>query len=200
MSSIDSGNSTPRLLVFAGPNGSGKSSITVKLPTVGLYVNADDIKRERRCSDLEAAQEAERIRHMLLAAKKDFTFETVLSTTRNLELIRSAKQAGYHIMAVFVLTKDPAVNVERVHQRAAAGGHTVPEEKIISRYYKSLEHLSTLVRIADITRIVDNTGALPELICQVEGDRVQVNEGSCWKKNEILALLTRKQDQSTQLP
>ena len=56
------------------------------------------------------------------------------------------------------------------------------------------------MRIADITRIVDNTGALPELICQVEGDRVQVTEGSCWKKNEILALLTRKQDQSTQLP
>ena len=93
MSSTDAADRAPRLLVFAGPNGSGKSSVTVKIPVVGLYVNADDIKRVRGCSDLEAAQEAEQIRNLLLAARKDFTFETVLSTERNLELLRQAKQA-----------------------------------------------------------------------------------------------------------
>ena len=192
MSSTDAAERAPRLLVFAGPNGSGKSSVTVKVPVVGLYVNADDIKRVRGCSDLEAAQEAEQIRNLLLAARKDFTFETVLSTERNLELLRQAKQAGYSIMAVFVLTKDPAVNVLRVRQRTAAGGHRVPEEKIRSRYQKSLANLAALVRIADRTCVLDNTGELPELICEVKQDHVRIRENHYWKKNEILALLAEK--------
>lgn len=192
MSSTESTERAPRLLVFAGPNGSGKSSITVKVPVVGIYVNAGDIKRIRGCSDLAAAQEAEQIRRILLAARKDLTFETVLSTARNLDFLRQAKQVGYAIQAVFVLTKDPAINVARVRQRVAAGGHGVPEEKIISRYQKSLGNLSELVRIADRTRVIDNTGELPELICEVEQDRVRILENIYWRKEEILALLARK--------
>lgn len=190
MSSIEFGEtSSPRLLVFAGPNGSGKSSVTVRVPTVGLYVNADDIKRTRGCTDLEAAQEAEKIRRLLLGRQKDFTFETVLSTSRNLDLLREAKQAGYSIMAVFVLTHDPEINVSRVRQRAEAGGHPVPEEKIRSRYTKSLGNLAALVRIADRTMVLDNSGEKPELICEVRGNEVQIWENSNWTKKEILALL-----------
>ena len=106
MSSADP--SRPRILVFAGPNGSGKSTITKKIPICGIYVNADEIKRITRCTDLEAAQEAEQIRLSLLSAHKDFTFETVLSTDRNLALLRQAKEMGYEIQAVFILTNDPA--------------------------------------------------------------------------------------------
>ena len=59
-------SSRPRILVFAGPNGSGKSTITKGVPICGIYVNADEIKRVSRCTDLEAAQEADEIRRMLL--------------------------------------------------------------------------------------------------------------------------------------
>lgn len=198
MSSIEFGEtSSPRLLVFAGPNGSGKSSVTVKVPIVGLYVNADDIKRARGCTDLEAAQEAEKIRRLLLAKRKDFTFETVLSTDRNLELLREAKQAGYSIMAVFVLTHDPEINVARVRQRAEAGGHPVPEEKIRSRYVKSLGNLASLVRIADRTMVLDNSGEKPDLICEVRGNEVQIRENINWTKKEILALLAAKKVEDT---
>lgn len=182
----------PRLLVFAGPNGSGKSTVTQKIPLVGLYVNADDIKRVSGCSDLEAAQEAETIRVMLLAAHKDFTFETVLSTERNLELLRRAKEYGYQIFAVYVLTKDSAINVMRVQRRAAAGGHDVPAEKITSRYKRSLRNIAVLVRIADETRIVDNTGVAPDVICEVLGNSVSVYETEYWKKRDILALLAEQ--------
>ena len=34
----------PEVVVFAGPNGSGKSTITKMAKTVGVYINADDIK------------------------------------------------------------------------------------------------------------------------------------------------------------
>ena len=54
------------------------------------------------------------IRRALLKARQDFTFETVLSTERNLFLLEEAKKNGYQICSVFVLTKDGSVNVRRV--------------------------------------------------------------------------------------
>ena len=179
----------PRLLVFAGPNGSGKSTVTKGLPIVGIYVNADDIKRISGCTDLEAAQEAEKIRHILLEKKQDFTFETVLSTDRNLELLRRAKEAGYEIQAVFVLTCSSDINVRRVQERVRNGGHDVPEEKIRSRYTRSLQNLAKLVRIADRTRVIDNSGAEPALICEVIGTSVRISETEYWSKKAILSLL-----------
>ena len=181
----------PRILVFAGPNGSGKSTVTKGIPLCGLYINADEIKRISHCSDLEAAQEAELLRETLLRSGKDFTFETVLSTDRNLELLKRAKEKGYEIYAVFVMTKDSSINVQRVQRRAQAGGHDVPKDKIISRYQKSLKNLSRLVRIADHTRIIDNSGELPVLICEVHGSSVTIYDNPCWSKKEILVLLTK---------
>jgi len=187
MSLTDS--SHPRILVFAGPNGSGKSTITKGLPLCGIYVNADDIKRLSQCTDMEAVQEAERIRQMLLNRHKDFTFETVLSTDRNLELLRQAKKQGYEIYAVFVLTSHPSINVRRVKSRARAGGHDVPEDRIISRYEKSLRNLALLVRIADHTRVIDNSNDKPRLICEVHNQHVTIWENEQWTRKAILRLL-----------
>ena len=182
--------SRPRILVFAGPNGSGKSTITKGIPICGIYVNADEIKRVSRCTDLEAAQEADEIRRMLLKSRKDFTFETVLSTDRSLDLLRQAKALGYEIQAVFVLTNDPGINVERVKSRVKAGGHDVPAEKIVSRYEKSLRNLSSLARIADHTRVIDNSGREPRLICEVVDQRLTVWETERWSKSAILRLFS----------
>ena len=181
--------SRPRILVIAGPNGSGKSTITKGIPICGTYVNADEIKRVSQCTDLEAAQEAEQIRQILLRSHKDFTFETVLSTDRNLELLRQAKEQGYEIQAVFVLTGDPCINVSRVKARVKAGGHDVPEEKIINRYERSLRNISRLVRIADHTRVIDNSCSEPHLICEVINQHVTIWETEQWSKSAILKLL-----------
>lgn len=185
MSSTDK----PRLLVYAGPNGSGKSTVTKATSPVGLYVNADEIKKSLGCSDLEAAQRAELTREALLKAKKDFTFETVLSTDRNLNLLQAAKDAGYEITAVFVLANDSAINVARVRKRFDGGGHDVPVEKIISRYERSIANLSKLVRIANRTIIIDNSGTLPDVICEVAGNSVRICENCFWDKKAILELL-----------
>ena len=181
----------PSILVIAGPNGSGKSTVTKGLPVIGLYVNADEIKKASKCSDLEAAQEAEMIRRALVEARQDFTFETVLSTDRNLLLLEEAKKAGagYQICAVFVLTKDSAINVRRVRNRVKMGGHDVPEDKIISRYEKSLQNLSKLVRIADLTRIVDNSTDVPSVICEVSDGKARIWESEVWSTAEILKIL-----------
>ena len=90
----------PEVMVFAGPNGSGKSTITRMAKTVGIYINADDIKRSSLCSDMEAAVKAEELREKALSDKMDFTFETVLSTDRNLNLLKRAKENGYFIRGI----------------------------------------------------------------------------------------------------
>ena len=52
----------PEVVVFAGPNGSGKSTFTELLKPPMDYINADEIKKNLKCSDLEAAQLAEKQR------------------------------------------------------------------------------------------------------------------------------------------
>jgi predicted ABC-type ATPase len=49
----------PIILVFAVPNGSGKITITAQMPYYGMYINADDLKKEYGLTDLEAARKAE---------------------------------------------------------------------------------------------------------------------------------------------
>ena len=73
-------NRLPEIIIFAGPNGSGKTTITRMARTIGVYINADDIKRSSLCSDLEAAVKAEELRKEMIEKGEDFTFETVLST------------------------------------------------------------------------------------------------------------------------
>lgn len=50
----------PEVVDFAGPNGSGKSTFTELLKPPMDYISADEIKKNLKCSDLEAAQLAER--------------------------------------------------------------------------------------------------------------------------------------------
>ena len=46
----------PEVVVFAGPNGSGKSTFTELLKPPIDYINADEIKKNLKYSNLEAAQ------------------------------------------------------------------------------------------------------------------------------------------------
>ena len=59
------------------------------------YINADEIKKYLKCSDLDAAQLAEKQREEHLEQMQEFCFETVLSTERNLILTKRDKRKGY---------------------------------------------------------------------------------------------------------
>jgi len=139
----------PVLLVIAGPNGSGKTTVTVRLRadhwSEGVeYLNPDDIARDRFGdwnspeATLEAARWTTARREALLAAHQGIAFETVFSTDDKLQFVARAKAAGYFVRVFFVGTSDPRINAGRV----IAGGHTVPIEKIISRYGRSMANLA----------------------------------------------------------
>ena len=174
----------PEVMVFAGPNGGGKTTITRMAKTVGVYINADDIKKSSLCSDLEAAQKAEELRKSMLEKGEDFTFETVLSTDRNLKLHQKAKEKGYFLRCIYVLTDDYEINIARVRMRESMGGHGVPEDKIKSRYEKALNLIPDLVEICDIVHIYDNTN-VPFRIFKKRKDVYYHWENKYWSYSDI---------------
>ena len=178
----------PEIIVFAGPNGSGKSTITKMAKVIEPYINADDIKRTNYCTDLEAAQLAEKMREQAIANNKSFTFETVMSTDRNLKLLKKAKEKGYFIRCIYVLTADVNINILRVESREAIGGHGVPEDKIRSRYNKALKLIPELVDIADVMHIYDNS-IVPYRIFKNRKSEYYVWDNEIWDTKAIRKLV-----------
>ncbi len=178
----------PEVVVFAGPNGSGKSTFTELLKPPVDYINADEIKKNLKCSDLEAAQLAEKQREDHVEQMSEFCFETVLSTERNLKLLKKAKEKGYFIRCYYILTADPMINVWRVRSRVEAGGHDVPEEKVIVRYDRALELVKELVKICDVCHIYDNSGSEPFRILKKRKEEIYFDECPDWYLEDIKAL------------
>ncbi len=158
----------PVLLVIAGPNGTGKTTVTGRLRqdhwSEGLeYLNPDDVARDRfgdwnsPQAVLEAAQWTEERREELLRAGKGIAFETVFSSHGKVEFLERAKARGYFVRVFYIGTSDPRINAARVAGRVMEGGHTVPIEKIVSRYGRSMANLPAAIRLSDRVYLYDNS-------------------------------------------
>jgi predicted ABC-type ATPase len=99
------------------------------------------------------------LRHKLLEAGSSFTFETVMSHRSKVDFLATAQQAGFRAYLYYVATDDPAINISRVHNRVAMGGHDVPDDKVESRYYRSLDLLLDAIRNTNRAYVFDNSGS-----------------------------------------
>lgn len=159
----------PLLVIFAGPNGSGKSTITEQYfqdLTELLYVNADVIAKEKGISSLDAAIEAARQRTEAIQNKQSFIMETVLSTREKIDFMIKAKAHGYHVRLMYITTQSSSINVDRVHNRVSKGGHSVPVDKTVSRYEKSMNLVAEAANIADSAFIFNNSFENPVIIAE----------------------------------
>lgn len=158
----------PKLIIIAGPNGSGKTTITEQLLSHEwgdecIYINPDNIARDKfgdwnsEDAVLKAAKFATEQRYRLLDNGKSVVFETVLSSDEKLEYIKKAKEAGYFIRVFFVCTESPSINAARIAGRYMEGGHSVPIEKIVSRYGKSIVNCKRLAMLVDRLYVYDNS-------------------------------------------
>lgn len=176
----------PVLLTIAGPNGAGKTTITSRLREEQWsenveYLNPDDIARDRFGdwnspeAVLQAARWTEARREELLAAGRGIAFETVLSTEGKIEFFVRAKAAGYFVRVFFIGTSDPRINAARVAGRVMEGGHSVPIDKIVGRYVRSLANLGPSIQLADRVYIYDNSidGAEARLCARTHGGRLR---------------------------
>jgi predicted ABC-type ATPase len=157
--------------LLAGPNGVGKSSLyrslvlDNRIASDAEFVNADLYERDhlQHIADLEVRSEA--ARHWadsrcaeLLASGVSFVSETVFSHESKLDLIRNAQAAGF-VVALYVLCLDDTQQLlQRVVHRVTEGGHSVPPERILQRYPRTVAHLKQAIRIADVAFLYDTSG------------------------------------------
>lgn len=95
---------------------------------------------------------------------------------------------GYFIKCVFVLTVDPLINVARVETRVASGGHDVERNKIVERYYKSLDHIKLLLELCDILHVYDNTEEPVRIIRKHKQD-ISIFPNDLWPEERIFELI-----------
>ena len=163
----------PFCLCLAGPNGSGKSTLTKGLRSfhpLANWIDPDIVASEVRADPAHESLEqdevskiafgvARRLRVKYAQGLEDFGFETVYSHFSNLNFLAALKKLGYFVQLNFVCTDNPAINVGRVRNRVRAGGHSVPEDKIIQRYERSLENLGHSIHLFDRLVFFDNSNS-----------------------------------------
>ena len=135
---------------------------------------------------------ADFIRRKLLAERRSFSFETVMSAPDKVELLREAQARGYRTYLYYVATEDPAINVDRVRYRVGVGGHDVPEEKIRSRYVRSLALVRKAIRFANRAFFFDTSEATAWYFAEVtDGAEVELkgDEIPNWFRKAVWELL-----------
>jgi predicted ABC-type ATPase len=125
------------------------------------------LNKPKSTNSYEAAFAASFIRNSLLEAKRDFTYETVMSDRHKLDEITQANKLGYKTYLYFICTDDFEKNVERVKNRVLKNGHNVDEEKIKKRYFKTLENLADAIKLVHRAYIFDNSGDNYELLAEI---------------------------------
>jgi len=155
----------PTMFMLAGPNGAGKSTLyetRIKPIIDAPFINADVIQRDElkdpsMQAAYKAAEVAEGRRRAHLAGGKSFVSESTFSHASKLELIAEAKAAGFRVVMYHVNVRSADLSVARVAQRAAEGGHNVPEDKIRERYTRNQALIRQAVLGADHAFVYDNS-------------------------------------------
>lgn len=166
------------IYIISGPNGAGKTtaSYTVlpKILQCKEFVNADEIARGLSPFNPESvAIEAGRLMlkriSELLQRNESFSIETTLSTRSYFRLVEKAHSQGYDVTLLFFWLKSPLQAIERVAERVAKGGHDIPKDIIVRRYWEGLDNLFKIYMPIVDTWILVNNGETPRSIVATGG-------------------------------
>jgi len=111
------------------------------------------------------------IQDSLIEAGQSFSQETVFSHPSKIDALRKAKDAGYRTYLYFVATESAAINAFRVQSRVRKGGHTVPADKVVSRYARSLRHVAPALPFLSRAYFWDNSGSDFRFLAEYEDGR-----------------------------
>jgi len=155
------------LYIISGPNGAGKTtasySVLPKILQCKEFVNADEIARGLSPFNPESVSiEAGRLMlnriKELLSRNESFSIETTLSTRSYFRLVEKAHQQGYEVTLLFFWLKSPEQAMERVAERVSKGGHNIPQDIIVRRYYEGIYNLFNIyMSIVDTWVLVNNS-------------------------------------------
>ena len=97
------------------------------------------------------------LRMKMIHSYSSFSFESVFSHVSKILELEEAKKNKFKIYLYFIATSDPSINLQRVENRVESGGHSVPDEKIIGRYYRTMGNLYAAFKLADRAYLFDNS-------------------------------------------
>jgi len=180
------------LYLISGCNGAGKTTASYTILPEMLnckeFVNADEIARGLSPFNPEkVAIKAGRLMlsriNELISKGEDFAFETTLSTRSYVNTIKKAKEKGYFVTIVYFWLSSPELAIERVKIRVEEGGHNIPKEVIIRRYYSGIKNMFNLyIPIADFWMFIDNSKTPFEVLAEGIPKKVNVLNNRVWTK------------------
>jgi predicted ABC-type ATPase len=187
------------IVILGGPNGAGKTTAArILLPEfleLHPFLNADEIARDISPLDVDAAafaagrQLIERMR-VLVRGGRSFAFETTCSGKSYLRLLEQCKLDGWRITLIYLWLPAPEDAIARVARRVSQGGHQIPLDVIVRRYYSGISNMRNLyLPLADEAEIYDNTDWKRTLIAEKrEGLALIVHDSERWARIEEAGL------------
>jgi predicted ABC-type ATPase len=185
------------IVVLGGPNGAGKTTAAKELLpgriAIREFVNADEIARGLSPFNPEDAALAaarimiERMRH-LVDEGRSFAFETTCSGHGHAHFLRRCKEKGWRITLLYLWLPTPKDALARVARRVSAGGHGIPTEVVIRRYWAGLANLHGLyLPLADVAAIYDNSDAGRRPVAERTSDKnLIVHDKAIWTMMESM--------------
>lgn len=144
-----------------------------------------------------AAFIADYLRYSILGFVNKITIETVMSDISKLDYFQSAIENGYRIYLYYISTKSPEINIQRVYARQLEGGHSVPEEKISSRYNRSLENILGVLKVCHRAYFFDNSESRYKFIAEYDKEKeylfLKQDEIPFWFKTNVYDKLNNQQ-------
>ena len=132
------------LYIIAGANGSGKTTFAKEFSEKQNleFINADEIAKELDKDNLtkykiKAGKIFFQTLKYNLTLEKSFVIETTLSGKYLVKYIEEAKELNFRVVLVYLFLEEPTTNIERIKNRVFNGGHYVPDEDVIRRFYRS---------------------------------------------------------------
>jgi predicted ABC-type ATPase len=164
------------LVILGGPNGAGKTTAAARLLPADLnireFVNADEIARglspfNPEGSAIPAGRLMIRRIRDLAKTGESFAFETTCAGRSHLRLLQFCRDIGYRLTLVFLWLSSAEAAVARVARRVDEGGHSIPKNVIVRRYYAGLRNMRHFYLPAvDIASIFDNSEGAGSLIAE----------------------------------
>src|SRR6267378_5272160 len=110
-----------------------------------------------------------------------FAFETTLSGTKHMALLRRLKAEGYEIHLFFLWLKSVDLALSRVRERVSRGGHDVPEQIIRRRFDRSMRNFLLHYRqLAHVWTLFDNSSETPRVVALGKDEKVRIMSKSIY--------------------